>query len=310
MMAGWLIMVLLYLLVTAYVGRRRMERCQGADMTEERRIAQYRFSLLWNAGTLLGMFVLMGLASVGWEEIGLRPVQLRPGGGIVLGAVLFLCVVLTALFLYQMLAFQCSARYRESMTALMTQKRNAGGLYERTVDSLIPGAGGKSAGFSSHRSQRACVKRSFSEGSFCICWAELFRRRRGFCWLPPPVSCLAWPIFTRGSRACSRLRCWGPCLVCCIWGQTRSCCVCRFIFCSIFLRLSSMKVETNKQGRRAALRGGRSLQDVQVVRGPAGRQRRLMCLLPQLRCSRMAFWTHQIPYRARATALRASTTFK
>ena len=138
MMAGWLIMVLLYLLVTAYVGRRRMERCQGADMTEERRIAQYRFSLLWNAGTLLGMFVLMGLASVGWEEIGLRPVQLRPGGGIVLGAVLFLCVVLTALFLYQMLAFQCSARYRESMTALMTQKRNAGGLYERTVDSLIP----------------------------------------------------------------------------------------------------------------------------------------------------------------------------
>ena len=112
MMAGWLIMVLLYLLVTAYVGRRRMERCQGADMTEERRIAQYRFSLLWNAGTLLGMFVLMGLASVGWEEIGLRPVQLRPGGGIVLGAVLFLCVVLTALFLYQMLAFQCSARRR------------------------------------------------------------------------------------------------------------------------------------------------------------------------------------------------------
>ena len=64
MMAGWLIMVLIYLLVTAYVGRRRMERCQGADMTEERRIAQYRFSLLWNAGTLLGMFVLMGLASV------------------------------------------------------------------------------------------------------------------------------------------------------------------------------------------------------------------------------------------------------
>lgn len=116
--------------------------------------------------------------------------------------------------------------------------------------------------------------------------------------------------FYQGSRACSRLRCWGPCLVCCIWGQTRSCCVCRFIFCSIFLRLSSMKVETNKQGRRAMLHGGRSSQDVQVVQGPAGRQRRLMCLLPQLRCSRMAFWTHQSPYRARATALRASTTFK
>ena len=79
--------------------------------------------------------------------------------------------------------------------------------------------------------------------------------------------------------------------------------MCRFIFCSNFLRLSSRKVETNKQGHRAMLHGGRSLQDVQVVRGPAGRQRRLICLLPQLRCSRMAFWTHQSPYRARATAL-------
>ena len=163
MMAGWLIMVLLYLLVTAYVGRRRMERCQGADMTEERRIAQYRFSLLWNAGTLLGMFVLMGLASVGWEEIGLRPVQLRPGGGIVLGAVLFLCVVLTALFLYQMLAFQCSVRYRESMTALMTQKRNAGGLYERTVDSLIP---------RSRREKRWFFFTSFAAG---LCEEIIFR---------------------------------------------------------------------------------------------------------------------------------------
>ncbi len=36
----------------------------------------------------------------------------------------------------------------------------------------------------------------------------------------------------------------------------------------------------------------------------------LMCLLPQLRCSRMAFCTHQTPYRARAMALRASTTFR
>lgn len=138
MMAVWLFMVLLYLLVTAYVGRRRMERCQDADITEERRIAQYRFSLLWNAGTLLAVFVWTGIASIGWGEIGLRPVRFRPDGGIILGAVLFLCVILTALFLYQMLAFQCSARYRKSMTTLMTQKRNAGGLYERTVDSLIP----------------------------------------------------------------------------------------------------------------------------------------------------------------------------
>ena len=168
------------------------------------------------------MFVLMGLASVGWEEIGLRPVQLRPGGGIVLGAVLFLCVVLTALFLYQMLAFQCSARYRESMTALMTQKRNAGGLYERDGGQSDPPEPAEKRWFFLHIvRQRACVKRSISEGSFCICWAELFRRRRGFAGCRRRFQvCVA--IFTRGSRACSRLRCWGPCLVCCIWGQTRS----------------------------------------------------------------------------------------
>ena len=118
----------------------------------------------------------------------------------------------------------------QSMTALMTQKRNAGGLYERTVDSLIP---------RSRREKRWFFFTSFAAG---LCEEIVFRGfflyllGRVFPAVPEVVLAAAAGFmfgaahFYQGARVCSRLRCWGLCLVCCIWGQTRSCCVCRSIF--------------------------------------------------------------------------------
>ena len=138
MTGACLTIVLLYLVCTAYIGYRRMKKWQGSAGTETGRIMQYRFSLIWNAGTLLSVLLFVWLTPVGIAELGFRAIQFRSDGGVLLIAVLMLCGVLTVVFVWQIIAFRCSARYRKAMTETMQQRRETGGWYEKAVDSLIP----------------------------------------------------------------------------------------------------------------------------------------------------------------------------
>ena len=138
MIVGMMTAVLCYLFCTAYIGYRRMEQWKNSSLTEKGRITQYRFSFVWNIGSLAAVLVLAWAVPIELTDLGFRAVRFQTGQNILFIATLLICGVLTALFVYQMIALQCSSAYRKNMSEVMRQKREAGGLYEKAVDSLIP----------------------------------------------------------------------------------------------------------------------------------------------------------------------------
>lgn len=133
-----LILAILYLFCTAFSGYRAIKKLDTFPIPEAQRIHRYRFSLGWNLCSLLFVFIIVWSSPITFLEIGFRSPVFSGAHPILYRAVLIVCCQLTALFLYQILTFLISPSYRKNTAESLQQRFQAGGQYEKAVDSLIP----------------------------------------------------------------------------------------------------------------------------------------------------------------------------
>ncbi len=161
-----LMLAILYLFCTAFSGYCAIKKLDNFPIPEAQRIHRYRFSLGWNLCSLLFVFIIVWISPITLLDIGFRPPVFSGAHPILYRAVLIVCGLLTALFLYQILAFLASPSYRKSTAENLQQNFQSGGQYEKVVDSLIP---------RTSREKRWFALTSLAAG---VCEETVFR---GFC---------------------------------------------------------------------------------------------------------------------------------
>lgn len=136
-----LALVAVYLACAAWLGYASVARLKKRNIGEPERVHRYRFSIIWNTLSAVLVFVAVALTPITLGDVGFRGVALSLGTGfakVLLIGVLVICGALTALFIYQIVAFLRSQAYRDSVAASLKAKSESASLYDRVVDNLIP----------------------------------------------------------------------------------------------------------------------------------------------------------------------------
>ncbi len=131
--------VVIYLIITAYIGYAAIEKLKGTHLSEEKRIQRYRFSFLWNIVSGGVVMFIIGVGPATLEETGFRPVHFLSGSHryLTVGTCI-LCAALSAIFIFQIAAFLLNPSYRDSISKQMEEKTHSGKVYDRVVNGLIP----------------------------------------------------------------------------------------------------------------------------------------------------------------------------
>lgn len=135
-----LILSVLYLVITAYLGYAAIEKLKKADIGERERVHRYRFSIVWNSISALSVLAVVCFSEISLSNIGFRKITINFVGAAKVIAIctLVICGLLAAIFVYQMVSFAISKKYQATMKVQMESRAASGSLYDRTVSNLIP----------------------------------------------------------------------------------------------------------------------------------------------------------------------------
>ena len=135
-----LLALAVYLVCLAVFGYRSALSLREITILEKARIRRYQISMTCNILSALAVLSVAAFSSATVYDMGVRPFHLAKNGmDRILGVgTLLVAGFLTALFLYQIVAFLCSPKFRQEQVDSLCKRRNRGNWYDRVVDNLIP----------------------------------------------------------------------------------------------------------------------------------------------------------------------------